>query len=63
MRFRLWQKIIRQPPIIEESPGNSILSAESLSEGFAGGAVEGWLEGMGFDIADPFGGDETFAVG
>ena len=63
MRFRRRQKIIRQPAIIEQRPFDGILSAESLSEGFASGAVEFWFEGIGFYIADPFGGNEAFAVG
>ena len=47
---------------MNKRPHNTILRAEHLPKGFAGGAVEGRFEGIGVDVADPFGGDETFAV-
>lgn len=62
IRFLAREEIVRQPPGMNKRPHNTILRAEHLPKGFAGGAVEGRFEGIGVDVADPFGGDETFAV-
>lgn len=62
IRFRRGEEIIRQPPGVNKRPHNALLRAEHLPEGLAGGAVEGGFQWVGVDIADPFGGDETFAA-
>ncbi len=62
IRFLAREEIIRQPPRMHKRPHNTILRAEHLPKGFAGGAVEGGFQWVGVDVADPFGGDETFAA-
>lgn len=63
VRFCAWQEIVGQPAAVEERPGDGMLGFELLAEGFTGCAVEGGFQGIGFDVADPFRGDQTFAGG
>lgn len=62
VRFRRGEEIIRQPTRMNKRPPNTVLRAEHLPEGLAGGAVEGGFQWVVIDVADPFGGDETFAA-
>lgn len=47
---------------MNKRPHNTILRPQHLPEGLTGGAIEGGFQWVGVDVADPFGGDETFAA-
>ena len=56
------QEVVHEPSAIEQCPLHTTRIPHDLAKRFARGGVEARKVRVGFDVSDPFGGNESFAV-